>query len=568
MLKKDISVYNVLKFAHNTLKKNFSNFTILIYFFLLLTGLFYFTGILSVIPLVTILVAPEIILDNDFITKIPILKNLNLEVLKYYFSIFFLIMMFLSQVLNFSNNLLFTYIANKISFNMRAKFYDNYLSNKLNFFATIDIQKAGIILSSEIDKIGDLVNSYLNITRDFLILSITIIGITLIDFKVLFFISLLVLFFVFTYLISRKKIKDYSSKDFNIRTDLSLLATWFSGGFKEILIFKLKNQFLSHFKKLNFQLIFLNLRKMGLISIPKQLIEIILYVIIIIYFLTIKTDKILVSEIPFYCFYFLAVFKCVPIVFSLYRSFSIIQTSSTLFDNLPTLERFLAFKKPDIKPKGNIKFFKKYLKIENIKFSYPNSKKQFEFNYSIKKISKVLISGKSGCGKTTLVNIISGLIKPSNGFVKIDGINIENDLNGFLSIIGYVSQTPFIFAGSLATNISLKKNLKTNDYKKLKKIFYICGLDSIYGNFEKSINTNIKTGGPDLSGGQRQRISLARVLYKYPQILIIDEGLNALDRYSEKNIMKKILTSFKDITLIYISHRPIRGIFKTEIKIK
>ena len=84
---------------------------------------------------------------------------------------------------------------------------------------------------------------------------------------------------------------------------------------------------------------------MGLISIPKQLIEIILYVIIIIYFLTIKTDKILVSEIPFYCFYFLAVFKCVPIVFSLYRSFSIIQTSSTLFDNLPTLERFLAFKK-------------------------------------------------------------------------------------------------------------------------------------------------------------------------------------------------------------------------------
>ena len=138
----------------------------------------------------------------------------------------------------------------------------------------------------------------------------------------------------------------------------------------------------------------------------------------------------------------MAVFKCVPIVFSLYRSFSIIQTSSTLFDNLPTLERFLAFKKPDIKSKKNIKFFKKYLKIENIKFSYPNSKKQFEFNYSIKKNSKVLISGKSGCGKTTLVNIISGLIKPSNGFVKIDRINIENDLNGFLSIIDMCLKHP------------------------------------------------------------------------------------------------------------------------------
>ena len=568
MQNKDISIFNVLNFAHNTLKKNFLNFTFFIYFFLLLTGLFYFTGIFSVIPLVTILVAPEVILENDIINNINFLNDLDLKVLKFYFAIFFLIMMFISQILNFTNNLLFNYIANKISFNMRSKFYDNYLSSKLNFYATIDLQKSGIILSSEIDKIGDLVNSYLNIVRDILILSITVIGIILIDFKVLFFISLLVLFFIFTYLISRKKIKEYSSRDFNIRTDLSLIGAWFSGGFKEILIFRLKKQFLSHFKKLNFQLIFLNLRKIGLISLPKQLIEILLYLIIIIYFLTIKTDTIIVSEIPFYCFYFLAVFKCVPIIFSLYRSFSIIQTSSTLFDNIPTLEKFLAFKKPNIRSKGNIKFFKKNLKIENIKFNYPNSKKQFEFDYLIKKNSKVLISGKSGSGKTTLVNIISGLIKPSSGFVKIDGMNIENDLNGFLSIIGYVSQTPFIFAGSLATNISLKKNLKKRDYKKLKKIFYLCGLENIYGNFEKSINTNVKTGGLDISGGQRQRISLARVLYKNPEILIIDEGLNALDRYSEKKIMKQILSSSKDITLIYISHRPIRGIFKTEIKLK
>ncbi len=568
MKNKDISIFNVLNFAHNTLKKNFSNFTFFIYFFLLLTGLFYFTGIFSVIPLVTILVAPEVILENDIINNITFLNDLDLKVLKYYFAIFFLIMMFISQILNFTNNLLFNYIANKISFNMRSKFYDNYLSSKLNFYATIDLQKSGIILSSEIDKIGDLVNSYLNIVRDILILLITVIGIVLIDFKVLFFISLLVLFFVFTYLISRKKIKEYSSRDFNIRTDLSLIGAWFSGGFKEILIFRLKKQFLSHFKKLNFQLIFLNLRKIGLISLPKQLIEILLYLIIIIYFLTIKTDTIIVSEIPFYCFYFLAVFKCVPIIFSLYRSFSIIQTSSTLFDNIPTLEKFLAFKKPDIKSKGKIKSFKNYLKIENIEFNYPQSKKKFKFNYIIKKNSKVLISGKSGSGKTTLVNIISGLIKPNKGLVKIDGVNIENNLNGFLSIIGYVSQTPFIFSDTLATNISLKKNLKINDYKKLKKIFDLCGLENIYGNFEKSIQTNIKTGGPDLSGGQKQRISLARVLYKNPQILIIDEGLNALDKNSEKNIMREILSNFKDITIIYISHRPIKGIFKSEIKIK
>ena len=568
MKNKEISIINVLGFAHNTLNKNFSKFSFLIYFFLLLTGLFYFTGIFSVIPLVTVLVAPEIILENDIINSINFFDGLQLSAIKYYFAVFFLIMMFLSQVLTFMNNLLFTYISNKISFNMRSKFYENFLSNKLNFFATIDLQKSGIILSSEIDKIGDLVNSYLNIVRDILILTITVTGIIIIDFKVLFFISLLAVFFVFTYLISRAKIKEYSVKDFNIRTDLSLIANWFSAGFKEILIFKLKKHFLSHFKKLNFQLIYLNLKKIGLISLPKQLVEIILYLIIIVYFLTIKTEKIIVSEIPFYCFYFLAVFKCVPIIFSLYRSFSMIQTSSTLFDTIPTLEKFLAFKKPEVKSKEIIKSFKNNLKVEKVEFNYPQSEKKFKFDYIIKKNAKVLISGKSGSGKTTLVNLISGLIKPNIGLIKIDGTDIDKDLNGFLSIIGYVSQTPFIFADTLATNISLKKNLKISDFKKLKKIFQICGLENIYGKFENSIDTKIKSSAPELSGGQRQRISLARVLFKNPQILIIDEGLNALDQKSEKNIMREILKNFKEITIIYISHRPIKGIFKNEIKIK
>ena len=73
------------------------------------------------------------------------------------------------------------------------------------------------------------------------------------------------------------------------------------------------------------------------------------------------------------------------------------------------------------------------------------------------------------------MNLISGLIKPNKGFVKIDKINIENDLSGFLSLIGYVFLTPFIFADTLSANISLKKNLKVDERIKLKKIFDICG---------------------------------------------------------------------------------------------
>ena len=121
--------------------------------------------------------------------------------------------------------------------------------------------KSGTILSQEIDKIGDLVNSYLNIMRDSLVVIITITGIILIDYKVIFFIFLIFIFFLLTYFFSRRKIKKYSFKDLEIRTDLSFIYNWFSVGFKEILIFKLKNYFLSNFKILNLNLIYLNLKK-------------------------------------------------------------------------------------------------------------------------------------------------------------------------------------------------------------------------------------------------------------------------------------------------------------------
>ena len=91
----------------------------------------------------------------------------------------------------------------------------------------------------------------------------------------------------------------------------------------------------------------------------------------------------------------------------------------------------------------------------------------------------------------------------------------------------------------MGSNISLKKNLKKNDFIKLRKIFDICGLQNIYGDFQTSIKTKIKSNAPELSGGQRQRISLARVLFKI-KILIIDEGLNALTKI-EKKIMRSLI---------------------------
>ena len=211
----------------------------------------------------------------------------------------------------------------------------------------------------------------------------------------------------------------------------------------------------------------------------------------------------------------------------------------------------------------NLKFSK--LVIKNVKFSYGENLAKFNFNEKIYKNEKILISGDSGSGKTTFMNIISGLIQPNQGFVLVNNKKINSDLVGFYEIIGFASQKTFLFSGLLIENIVFKKKLSNYDLKKMKRIYDICGLDNICKNYNEIFSKVIKIDAPELSGGQRQRISLARTLFKEPKLLLLDESLNALDRKSEIKIFQKIKYYYPKITIISSSHRPINNFFTRKI---
>lgn len=193
--------------------------------------------------------------------------------------------------------------------------------------------------------------------------------------------------------------------------------------------------------------------------------------------------------------------------------------------------------------------------IKDLCFKYENSD-----NYIFKNVNLnipfgafVGVIGPSGSGKTTFVNILLGLVKPTNGVVEIGGTTKYADFEK--PIWSYVPQDIYIVDGTVLDNIALGELPSKIDYEYINHLIEICELAEIVGKMPEGLNTKIGERGTKISGGQRQRIGIARALYSKPRILVLDEATSALDSVTEKCIMKTILRLKGEITIIAIAHR-------------
>tara|TARA_B100000989_G_C19532628_1_gene470960 strand:- start:6458 stop:8191 length:1734 start_codon:yes stop_codon:yes gene_type:complete len=211
---------------------------------------------------------------------------------------------------------------------------------------------------------------------------------------------------------------------------------------------------------------------------------------------------------------------------------------------------------PDEKINKEI-FLKKDIQFFDVDFSYPNSKKSSlkNLNFVIKKSSKTGIKGPTGSGKSTLIALLLGLLKPNRGEIRVDNKDIHNNLRGWQKGIGYVPQTIHLLDDTLKKNICFGISDDKIDNLKLEKVIQISGIDEFINNQPYKLNTIIGHNGARISGGQLQRIGIARALYLDPKILILDEPTSSLDEITEENIIKRIL-SLKELTVILISHNP------------
>ena len=201
----------------------------------------------------------------------------------------------------------------------------------------------------------------------------------------------------------------------------------------------------------------------------------------------------------------------------------------------------------------------KSITIKNLYYSYPNTTRPVlnNINVTIPAKTRVGVIGPTGCGKTTIVDIILGLLEPQKGILKIDEqIITKKNSRAWQRSIGYVPQHIYLSDDTIASNIAFGENFEEINQTKVENACRIANLqDFILNELPKKYQTIVGERGVRLSGGQRQRIGIARALYHNPQVLILDEATSALDNMTEQKVMDMIENISKDKTLIIIAHR-------------
>ena len=199
----------------------------------------------------------------------------------------------------------------------------------------------------------------------------------------------------------------------------------------------------------------------------------------------------------------------------------------------------------------------RHLQLSSVSFTYGE-----EGRYALRDVDLEVFQGESigicgptGSGKSTLVDVVCGLLTPSTGSVRCNGKDIANDLAGWYSRIGFVSQSVYLFEGTIRSNIAFGLPAQEIDDERVEEAARLAQLDSMLRNMPDGLESEVGERGVRVSGGQRQRIAIARALYLRPELLIFDEGTSALDNTTEASLIRAIDELRGDRTIITVAHR-------------
>ena len=236
----------------------------------------------------------------------------------------------------------------------------------------------------------------------------------------------------------------------------------------------------------------------------------------------------------------------------------IVQSINSIRYNLPVVDLiYNQIKNIKLNQKNEEKIIKSKkfefneISLKNIEFYFKENNSIFKnLSLDLKNGSKIGLIGKSGSGKSTLINLLCGLLKPSNGNIEIDKQNISKTIKNFQGEIGYVPQNVTIFDESIIFNIALEFDVSKIDFKKIDEILKELDLYDDFIKLPNKLNEKVGEKGSKLSGGQCQRLGIARVLYNKPSIIFLDEATSALDSVVENKILSSLFNNYKECTFV------------------
>lgn len=542
-------VFKTLKLLNN---RNRRFFYILIPI-LLINMIFEMVTLGAVVPLISTLMNQ----DYVFFKEIEILNTFNfLDIsMEIYLILFFIIIFIFKSLIVMGCKWLILKFDFSIRKYLSSKLFARYISMPFFFYFKNNSSILVKNIHEEIQLAGKCLNEFLNfLTELFVIIGILIILI-LYNFKITIILTLssLIIFLIVFY--SLKKKLNFLGKNSQI-LETKRVKNYFENfsSIKEIKIFNKEQFFIKKTSVLDNNFFDTNFYSMFLMAVPRVAIELVAVITIFsifIYLLTNNTS--LASAVPTILIFVAAAYRILPSLNRIINSINVMGFLNPVVENLNGEFSRTIYEEKNLNGK-NIKTIKKSINLKNISYKYDDKKILDKVNFDLFPGDFIGITGKTGAGKSTLINIISGLLNNYSGEFFVDGENIKNiNSTSYKKLVGYVSQKLYFLDDTIEKNIGFGE--KHIDRNKVWRALELVKLKEFCENLEKNIDTIIGENALKLSGGQAQRLGLARIFYFNPEIIIFDESTNSLDETTEDQILKIINKIHSNKIKIMITHR-------------
>jgi ABC-type multidrug transport system fused ATPase/permease subunit len=556
-----MQIFKKLLFLLTSLERKRAGLLIIM---ILIMALLEMIGVASILPFVTVLTNPDLLETNFILSKIfQTSRAFGVEnTQQFIFSLGILV--FILLIISVSFKVLTIYAQVRFiemcQCNISKRLIKGYLHQSYSWFLNRNSADFGKTILSEVNQIvingiGSIMEL---ISRGMVIIAlITLLVVT--DPKLALTVGLVLpaiygLIFGFV----KKYLKNFGKESLKNNELRFMAVSEAFGAIKEIKVGGLEKTYINIFS--NSAQIFARTQTFVrfISQFPRFIIEIIFFggILLMMFYIMSQTGS-LNSALPIISLYVFASYRLMPALQQVYGSFAQLAFVAPSLDKLH--EDFKSLKSLNESLDQEILIINKKIALKNIYYHYPNSSKAVlkDINLTIPSKSTVGFVGVTGSGKTTIVDIILGLLQPQKGTLEVDEkVITKKNLRSWQKSIGYVPQHIYLSDDTVEANIAFGTETKDINQDMIEKASKIANLYKfVMDELPKKFQTTIGERGVRLSGGQRQRVGIARALYRNPKVLILDEATSALDTQTEQVVMDAINNLNKEITIILIAHR-------------
>jgi len=528
---------------------------------MLVSGIFELISIGTIIPFLSSIAAPDIILNNPALEVILDRLSISTQAeLILSMTILFSFFAVISAFVRIINLRMMTFFSFRLGHETGVEVFSTILHKD---FVEIQQFPSGEILNSVTRKADSII--YENLFPAFTIINTMVLGlmilILLLAMEPVIFAVAFVFIGSFYFLVNlnvRSKLFRNSRIVVSESNRLITVIQDSLGVIRDVILYRLQGSFVDEYETRDSNLREAQARSQIISTLPKFLVETLGMVALAwvgyVYSDSAESSKLVIPVLGAVAF---GVQKLLPLVQQTFHALSSIKAGSVSLDDILTI--ILSSAKRDSDQSPDLLEFKDELQLRDVSFHYIGDEDRLileNINLTVNKGERIGIVGVTGSGKSTLVDMISGLLSPTAGSMVADGsVLTPNLLASWRANIAYVHQSIYIINGTVLENLSFLDSGSDIDHGWAKQCVEAACLDeeivNKYGINEKSVGDR----GHKLSGGQRQRLGLARALYRNAKILILDEATSAVDYAMEKKIMENIYMLDPDVTIFIIAHR-------------